>query len=341
MKVARTSGWSAMVVLAALCTLAAAVTLPAAPALAATALPPPGTPQVTALTQTSVTISWTPSAGPVADYTVQVIDEPMGVYHDIARTSATTYKHTGLTPDTVYVYRLIANATAGSGQTASDPSGYTFVTTLPPPDSVPPTKPGTPTVSSISTVAAAINYYPSTDNHRVAGYVAQRQINGVWTDISTNNNTVLYLNGLTPATSYTVVVVAFDANGNRSVPSDPVTFTTRATQPLPTCRVQIQDLRSQYILSVTVENMTAAMVLTNWAVTFTMPATHTVNYSFSTTLTRTGDQASAGPVSYNPQIGPGGGTSFGINANYPSGSPLPSGFRFTAAGLNSLACSTS
>jgi chitodextrinase len=78
------------------------------------------------------------------------------VYHDIARTNATTFTHTGLTPDTVYVYRVIASAASGSGQTVSDPSGYTFVTTRPVPDAAPPTKPGTPAVSSVSTVVAAV-----------------------------------------------------------------------------------------------------------------------------------------------------------------------------------------
>ena len=44
---------------------------------------------------------------------------------------------------------------------------------------------------------------------------AQRQINGVWTDLATNNITTIYLRDLTPSTTYTFAIVAFDPNGNR------------------------------------------------------------------------------------------------------------------------------
>ena len=58
---------------------------------------------------TSASFTWSASTGPVANYTVQVIDETLGVYHDIATTASTSYTHTGLTQDKVYIYRVIAN----------------------------------------------------------------------------------------------------------------------------------------------------------------------------------------------------------------------------------------
>jgi hypothetical protein len=261
---------------------------------------------------------------------VQVIDTHLGLFHPIASTTAPAFTHSGLTPDQVYIYRIIAVATPGSGQGASSPSGLLYVTTRPVPESVPPTAPGRPTISSIGTVGATVNVSPATDNQRVAGYVVQREIGGVWTDVATNNITTMYLRDLTPDTSYTVAAVAFDPNGNRSPRSASTTFRTRPTQPAPVCRVQLLTFGRQYNIYVTIENMTAATVLENWTVTFTLPAAHTVSTPFNATLARTGDVATASPVFYNSRIGPGGGTTFGFSGSYPTGSPLPSGFALNA-----------
>lgn len=309
----------------------AAIAVPAGAAAADTPLPTPGTPVSGAVTTTSITLSWAASAGPVANYTVQVIDGALVPWHDLATTTATSFTHSGLTPDTVYEYRVIANPVAGSGYLVSGPSGYIAVTTAPLPDPVPPTTPGTPTVYSVSTVAATLNFAASTDNNRVAGYVAQVLAGGVWTDAVTNNITTVYLRNLTPNTSYTVAVVAFDPNGNRSPRSNPLTFTTRQLQPQPTCKVQLVTFYQGYILNVTVENMTASTVLTNWTISFNLPAAHSVGYPFNSTLTRIGDHATLAPAPYNATIAPGGTATVGFSATYPAGSPLPSGFQLNGA----------
>jgi hypothetical protein len=324
----------AAVAVGVVCALAVA----AAPAAAATPLPTPGTPVATTVTTTSITITWAASAGPVANYTVQLIDGNLVPWHDLVRTSATSYTHTGLVPDKVYEYRIIANARPRSGYTVSSPSGYIAVTTAPLPDTEPPTQPGTPTVRNVSTVGATINVPFSTDNNRVAGYWVQRQVDGVWTDWATNNITEIYVRDLTPATTYTVVVVAFDPNGNRSARSNPVTFTTLANTSAPTCTATLKFLWGQYMLTASVENRTAATVVGNWSVTFTLPAVQTISSSFGATITRSGDQASAA-AAYQPNIGPGGGAGFGFFASYPADSPLPSGFTLNGTGLDApIAC---
>jgi hypothetical protein len=316
------------------------VTVFAGAALAATQLPTPGTPVATQVTQTSAAFTWTASAGPVRNYTIQVIDGNLVPWHELATTTGTTYTHVGLTPDKVYIYRVIANPTSGSGYTASNPSAPLYVTTAPLPDTIPPSKPATPVATfPISTTFATIATTGSTDNNRVAGYWVQRQVNGVWTDWATNNIGTIYLRQLTPSTTYTVVVVAFDPNGNRSPRSDPVTFTTRATEPAPTCRVQRQPIgQQQYILNFTVENMTAATVLSNWTVTFTLPAAHTVFYAFNATLTRSGDVGTLTPMIFLSTIGPGGSATFGLNAARPAGTPLPSGFTLNSAATGPITC---
>ena len=318
--------------------LAAAIGVAAGPVLAAVPLPTPGPPVASSITMTSATFTWTASSGPVADYTVQVID-PVGTpWRFLATTGATTFTHSGLTPDTVYTYRVIANP-ANSSYTASNPSAPLYVRTVPPPDSVPPTTPGVPRAFPVSTVSATITFTGSTDNNRVAGYWVQRQVNGVWTDWSTNNVATVYLNGLTPNTPYTVVVVAVDANGNRSPRSDPLTFTTRPTQPTPTCKVQLIAYSQQYQAVLTIENMTAATIVENWTVTFALPADHTIGYAFNATLTRSGSVGTLTPMIYLARVGPGGTATLGFLASRPVGSPLPSGFTLNAS-AGSWPCTT-
>lgn len=317
--------------LAILVTVVSSALVVAAPAHAATPLPMPGTPVATNVTTTSVSFSWTPSAGPVADYTIQTIDRVGIPWRFLATTSGTAYTHANLNPDAVYEYRVIANPVAGSDHTASNPTPLLWVRTRPLPDSVPPTQPGVPRAFPVNTIAATLTFGFSTDNNRVDAYWAQRQVDGVWTDWATNNITTVYLRNLTPDTTYTVAVVAVDANGNRSPRSAPLTFTTRALQPAPTCRVQLLAFGQQYQANVTIENMTAATVVENWTVTFTFPEGQTIMYSFSATITRNGTVGTATPQSYIARVGPGGTASFGFAANNTTGSPLPSGFTLNSS----------
>jgi hypothetical protein len=208
------------------------------------------------------------------------------------------------------------------------------------PDTVPPTKPATPTANPIGTNYATINTGGSTDNDRVAGYVVQRQVNGVWTDWSSTllEPTYAYVQPLTPGTTYTAVVVAVDPSGNRSPRSDPVTFITTA-KPAPTCAVTRQTISPQnFILTFSVENMTAAVVITNWTATFTMPAAQTVFNTIGDRLSRDGDAATLRPADNAAPIGPGMTAFFGFYASRPANSPLPSGFSFTSAASGPLTC---
>ncbi|MCW6009038.1 fibronectin type III domain-containing protein [Micromonospora sp. CPCC 205371] len=307
------------------------VVVAAGPAHAATQLPTPGTPVATAVTTTSVSFSWTAPSGPVADYTIQTIDVVGRPWRLLATTSATAYTHANLNPDSVYEYRVIANPVAGSDHTASNPTPMLWVRTRPLPDSVPPTKPGIPRASPVSTTWATLTFGNSTDNNRVDAYWAQRQVDGVWTDWATNNITTVYLRDLAPSTTYTVAIVAVDANGNRSPRSDPVTFTTRALEPAPTCRVQLLAFGQQYQVNVTIDNMTAATIVENWTATFTFPAGQTIVYNFNATITREGTVGRATPQWYIARIGPGGSQTFGFLATNTAGSPLPSGFTLNAS----------
>lgn len=95
-------------------------------------LVPPGTPGAMTLsniTSTSVTCTWTASAGTIDEYVVALLSNPLDPTsiietHELSPTTL-TYTFTGLTPATTYGFGVIASNTAGS----SSPSGN-FGTTL-------------------------------------------------------------------------------------------------------------------------------------------------------------------------------------------------------------------
>jgi hypothetical protein len=233
---------------------------------------------------------------------------------------------------------VVLSTLALLGALATSP-GTAFATTQP--DTTPPTKPATPTVNPISFLSATINTGGSTDNDRVSSYFVQRQVNGVWTDWSytiSTPPTYAYLMPLTPGTTYTAAVVAVDPSGNRSTRSDPVTFTTPASA-APTCRVVRQTIDAQvFILNFFVDNMTAATVVTNWTTTFAMPAAQTQTFTFSSTISRSGDVATLRPMSNTAVITPGMTAFFGMYANRPAGAPLPGVFTFASAATGTISC---
>jgi hypothetical protein len=205
-------------------------------------------------------------------------------------------------------------------------------------DTTPPTKPARPIADPVTAINATIRTGGSTDNDRVAGYVVQRQADGVWTDWSSSNiePSIVYLQPLTPGTTYTVVAVAVDPSGNRSPRSDPLTFTTTSL-PAPTCRALRQAGIQTYLLTVFIDNLTVAVV-SNWTTTFTLPAAHTTNFIFNATLSRNGDAAAFTPSVNTAQVNPGATVYFGFHANRPTGSALPSGFTVNRPGTAPITC---
>jgi len=314
-----------------------AVTVSVGTALATTQLPTPGLPVETAVTATSMSFTWTAPSGPVLNYTVQISANP-APWQNLATTASTTYTAGGLTPETVYMFRVIANPVAGSGYTASDPSLPLYDHTSPLVDTTPPTKPVSVSVNLIGPTYATFAATMSTDNDRIAGYTVQRQVNGVWSDWVTNSLNTIYLPQLAASTTYTVAVVAFDPSGNRSPRSDPVTFTTRPINAGPVCRAQRQvSGPTMVMLTVFVDNLTVN-TLSNWNVTFTMPAAQTLVYSFNGTFSRTGDAATLTPGSNVNPIPVGASRYFGIFANRPADSPLPSNFTLNGAVTGPVSC---
>jgi chitodextrinase len=108
----------------------------------------------------------------------------------------------------------------------SPPSPAKSVTTLAPPDDLPPTTPGTPLAYPFSSTQILLVWPASTDNNRVTGYQVFR--NGA--NLGSTPFPAWFDQNLSPATTYYYAVVAVDAAGNFS-PASKVTAVTTLPPP--------------------------------------------------------------------------------------------------------------
>jgi hypothetical protein len=148
----------------------------------------------------------------------------------VANTAATNYDDGGLTPLTVYSYRVasVANGVeVGLSPTATAKTQAAAETS-------PPTEPGVITVSSVTRSSVKLTWSKSTDNVRVEGYRILRggptdpaaALVYIWTvDGFKNTYTAV---GLRSGTTYQFGVVALDPDNNLS-PIRTVTFKTSAS----------------------------------------------------------------------------------------------------------------
>ncbi len=141
--------------------------------------------------------------------------------------------------DTSSPYSFTWNATAAGGHTlrtvAKDAAGNTGtsaavnVTVVVPPDTTPPSAPGTLTGAASDATTVQLGWDAATDNVGVTGYKVVRNgttLPGTVTGLSYTDN------GLTPGATYTYTVHAVDAAGNVGPDSNPVTVTTPTTNPV-------------------------------------------------------------------------------------------------------------
>src|SRR5207302_1988996 len=94
----------------------------------------------------------------------------------------------------------------------------------PPPDTTPPTVPTGLTASAVSSSQINLSWAASSDNVGVSGYRVFRD----GAQIATTSTTFFSNTGLSPSTTYSYAVAAFDAAGNLSAQSGPASATTLA-----------------------------------------------------------------------------------------------------------------
>jgi hypothetical protein len=97
----------------------------------------------------------------------------------------------------------------------------------PPPDTTPPSVPAGLSATAVSSTQINLSWSASTDDVGVAGYKILRGGAQIANSVSTSYSDT----GLTPSTTYAYTVSAFDAAGNESAHSAPVSAMTMATTP--------------------------------------------------------------------------------------------------------------
>ncbi len=93
-------------------------------------------------------------------------------------------------------------------------------------DTTPPAAPGALTVTGHTSDSVSLAWNPSTDNVGVTGYRVLRVSGSTSAQVGTTSAASFTVAGLGASTAYTFDVVALDAAGNVSQPSNQVTVTT-------------------------------------------------------------------------------------------------------------------
>jgi glucose/arabinose dehydrogenase len=178
----------------------------------------PGQPACSAVTSTSLTLTWGASSD---DAGVVAYD----IYHDgnklaEAPGTVTSASLTGLQPGFEYRLSVFGRDAAGNVSTSSPQA---ICTTAPSDDTSPPSAPTGFTVGNVAGSSVDTSWTAATDNVGVTGYEIR---SGTTVVKAAGNVTSTTVTGLACDTAYTLTVVAKDAAGNVSAPSNARSFTT-------------------------------------------------------------------------------------------------------------------
>jgi chitodextrinase len=191
----------------------------------------PGTPVPAVISNTQINLTW-PAATDNVAVTGYFLERCAGAgctaFAQVGALLTTTSSNdTGLTAGTSYSYRVRATDAAGNIGPYSPTSSATTLA----PDTTPPTAPGTPVPTVISSSQISLTWPAATDNVGVTGYFVEHCA-GVgctsFTQVGAPVTTSYIDTGLTVTTSYSFRVRATDAAGNVGPYSAIVSATTAA-----------------------------------------------------------------------------------------------------------------
>jgi mannan endo-1,4-beta-mannosidase len=209
----------------------------------------------------------------------------------------------------------------------------------PGPDTSPPTTPGTPTASGITSTGATLSWGASTDNVGVVGYNVHREQGATDPLLAQPTGNSATLTGLTPSTQYQVYVRARDAAGNLSANSALVTFTTASGGGGGggTCRVAYTASNwgggNGFTGGVTITN-TGTTAINGWNLAWTFANGQRVTQMWNATFSQPAATVTATNMGYNATIGANGGSvNFGFNGSWAGTNTNPTAFT-----LNGAAC---
>lgn len=174
-----------------------------------------------AVSQSEVDLTWSAVSGAVK-YNVYRNGSLVGFTND----PSTTFADVNLKAATSYSYYVKAvDAYNNLGPVSATVSATTLS-----PDTTPPTSPGNLKASNITKSSVTLSWTASTDNVGVVGYrvyqVTTSRKSSYSTLIASTTNTSYTVTGLSPGTGYSYYVVAYDAAGNQSTPSNTLNIKT-------------------------------------------------------------------------------------------------------------------
>jgi len=163
---------------------------------------------------TSVDINWTASTDNigVTGYNVYVD----GVLE--AQTTNTNITIAGLNTNTNYIFTIVARDLINNMSAAGGVSGKTLE------DTEAPTTPINLSISNETDSSVKVSWTASTDNNAVDGY--EVYVDNVLKETTTNN--FYTVSGLNTSTTYTIEIVAYDIDNNKSDKSSSINATTTA-----------------------------------------------------------------------------------------------------------------
>jgi mannan endo-1,4-beta-mannosidase len=205
-----------------------------------------------------------------------------------------------------------------------------------PVDNTPPTAPGTPVASALTSTGVTLNWAASIDNVGVSGYQVVNVNGGTETTMASPATNSANVVGLTPSTTYTFAVYARDASGNRSTRSGTVAVTTPAGTGPAACVVTYKitgQWTPQFQGDVTIRNNTANPI-NGWTLRWTFANGQVISQTWNAKFTQTGTSPTITNEAWTAAIPAGGGTvSFGFIANWQGTNTAPTSFT-----LNNTTC---
>jgi hypothetical protein len=181
----------------------------------------PSTPGALTATQTSSTketLNWTAASDNLGVYAYDVYRD--GTFVATVASTVLTYADSGLVAGSIHNWRVDTRDLAGNVAGASVSNGSV-------PDTTPPTAPGAPTATSLTSSSVSLSWTVATDNVAVTGYdIAQ----GGTVIGTVSGGTTTYTDAsVSPSTTYSYAIVARDAAANSTTGASTSVTTPAAT----------------------------------------------------------------------------------------------------------------
>lgn len=318
-------------------------TPPVTPSTPGTSPFPPTAPTdlaATAVTTTSVTLTWTPSQRgccEIVGYDIFYIPAfyDVGYQHQVGNVTTTTIT---ANISRARQYSFVVSARDSMGRRSASSNQLVVVTpnTDTGPDTTPPTTPPGFTLVSQTALTAQLSWSPASDNVAVTGYEVYR-FDGVF--VSTLLATVTGTSAgvpLGPGRNQ-FYVRARDAAGNVSIATAAINV-VGATNPPDTpgqCLVTYTNTsqwRGGFVASVTIRNTSPSTAVNGWTLRFAYLGDQRVVTAWGARVTQDNAVVTAENADWNRTIPVGGSVTLGIYGSWSASNPAPTAFTLNGTG---------